>query len=118
MRGVSQLVLAVSASIAATGNGSAVNVSDYQGICQITLNSGPTDADTNTIKLQHSDDGSTTWDDVPHGSFAAVGTSASSQTLTMNADSLKKFVRVVDTLAGGATAVVRGVSLVGRKQYT
>lgn len=72
MRGVTRIVLAVSASIAATGNGAAVNVSDFQGICQIIMNS----------------------------------------------DALKKFVRVVDTLAGGANAVVRGVSLVGRKQYT
>lgn len=117
MRGVTQLVLAVSASIAATGNGAAVNVSDYQGICQIAMNSGPTNAGTNTVKLQHSDDGSTGWGDVPNAEFAAVGTSASAQVLTMNADGLKKFVRVVDTLAGGATAVVRGVSLVGKKQY-
>ncbi|MFM1688151.1 hypothetical protein ACJ7VZ_06470 [Aeromonas salmonicida] len=118
MRGVSRVVLAVSASITASGNGTAVSVSDYQGICQLIMNSGPTNAGTNTVKLQHSDDGSTNWVDVPNGAFPAVGTTAAAPSITMNADALKKFVRVVDTLAGGANAVVRGVSLVGRKQYT
>lgn len=117
MRGVTQLVLAVAASITATGNGTAVNVSDYQGICQIVMNSGAANAGTNTVKLQHSDDGTTNWVDVPNGAFPAVGTTAAAASITMNADSLKKFVRVVDTLAGGANAVVRGVSLVGKKQY-
>jgi len=118
MRGVTRIVLAVSASITASGNGAAVNVSDFQGICQIIMNSGPTNAGTNTVKLQHSDDGSTNWVDVPNGAFPAVGTTAAAPSITMNSDALKKFVRVVDTLAGGANAVVRGVSLVGRKQYT
>lgn len=118
MRGVTRIVLAVSASITASGNGTAVSVSDYQGICQIIMNSGPTNAGTNTVKLQHSDDGSTNWVDVPNGAFPAVGTTAAAPSITMNSDALKKFVRVVDTLAGGANAVVRGVSLVGRKQYT
>lgn len=118
MRGVTRTVLAVSASITATGNGAAVNVSDFQGICQIIMNSGPTNAGTNTVKLQHSDDGSTNWTNVPNGAFPAVGTAAADPSITMNSDALKKFVRVVDTLAGGANAVVRGVSLVGRKQYT
>lgn len=118
MRGVSRVVLAVSASITASGNGTAVSVSDYHGICQIIMNSGPANAGTNTVKLQHSDDGSTNWVDVPNGSFPVVGTTAAAPSITMNADALKKFVRVVDTLAGGANAVVRGVSLVGRKQYT
>ncbi|MFM5429417.1 hypothetical protein ACET9I_01295 [Aeromonas veronii] len=118
MRGVTRIVLAVSASITATGNGVAVNVSDFQGICQIIMNSGPTNAGTNTVKLQHSDDGAANWVDVPNGAFPAVGTTAAAPSITMNSDALKKFVRVVDTLAGGANAVVRGVSLVGRKQYT
>lgn len=118
MRGVSITVLAVAASIAATGNGAAVNVGDYAGIALLQLNSGPTNAGTDTVKLQHSEDGTTNWVDVPGAAFTAVGTSASAQTIKFNSDKLLKFVRVVDTLAGGATAVVRSVSLVGRKQYS
>lgn len=116
MRGVSETVLAVAASITATGNGTAVDVGTYQGLCHLHLNAGPTNAGTDTIKLQHSEDGSTNWADVDGAAFAAVTTSASAQTLTINSDKLRKFVRVVDTLAG-ATSIVRGVTLVGRKQY-
>ncbi|QMP19170.1 hypothetical protein [Pseudomonas phage Persinger] len=118
MRGVSATALDVAASITATGNGAAVNVGDYQGIALLVLNAGATNAGTDTIKLQHSADGSTGWTDVPGGAFAAVGTAASEQSLMINADRLLKFVRVVDTLAGGATSVVRSVHLVGRKQYS
>lgn len=118
MRGVSVIALAVAASITATGNGAAVNVGDYQGIALLVLNAGATNAGTDTVKLQHSEDGSTGWVDVPGGAFAAVGTSGSQQSLMFNSDRLLKFVRVVDTLAGGATSVVRSVELVGRKQYS
>ena len=117
MNGVSVTALAVAASIVATGNGAAVNVGDYHGLAQLVLNSGPTNAGTDTIKLQHSDDGTNGWADVTGAAFTAVGTSASEQTLLINADRLRKFVRVVDTLVT-ATSVVRSVSLVGKKQYS
>lgn len=117
MRGVSVTALASVLAITATGNGAAVDVGDYQGLALIHLNAGAGNAGTTTTKLQHSDDGSTNWTDVDGGAFAAVGVTASAQTLRLNADRLKKFVRVVDTLAGGATAISRSVTLVGRKQY-
>lgn len=117
MNGVSVTALAVAASITATGNGAAVNVGDYHGLGQLVLNAGPTNAGTDTIKLQHSDDGTTGWTDVPGAVFTAVGTTATEQALLFNTDRFKKFVRVVDTLAG-ATSVVRSVSLVGKKQYS
>lgn len=111
-------VLGVSSTISATGNGLAVNVGEYQGLAMLLLNAGQTNAGTVTIKLQHSDDGTTNWADVPGAAFAAVGTTASAQALSINADKLRKFARVVDTLAGGATGIVRGVTLVGNKQYS
>lgn len=116
MNGISVTSLAVAASIAATGNGAAVDVGNYHGLCQLVLNAGPTNAGTDTIKLQHSDDGSTGWTDVTGAAFAAVGTAATEQAILFNADRFKKFVRVVDTLVT-ATSVVRSVSLVGKKQY-
>jgi hypothetical protein len=118
MRGVSTIALAIAASITATGNGVAVNIGDFQGQALLVLNGGVTNAGTNTIKLQHSDDGSTNWTDTGD-TFAAVTTVAATgqQELLVNADKFKKFVRVVDTLAGGATSIVRGVALVGRKKY-
>lgn len=119
MRGITSLSLAVAASITASGNGAAVNVQDYHGLAKIVLNSSAVNAGTNTIKLQHSDDGSTGWTDTGD-TFAAVTTVAATgqQELLVNCDKYKKFVRVVDTLAGGANATVRSVQLVGSKQYS
>lgn len=115
MRGVSTVALAVAASITATGNSASVDVGQYQGLALLVLNTGPTNAGTSTVKLQHSDDGTSGWSDTGDA-FTATTTVASYQELVINADKLKKFVRVVDTLAG-ASSVVRSVSLVGRKKY-
>jgi hypothetical protein len=117
MRGIVTLSLATAASITATGNGAAVNIQDFHSFAKIVLNSGVVNAGTSVTKLQHSDDGATGWTDTGD-TFAAVTTVAATgqQEFLVNADKFKKFVRVVDTLAGGATSVVRSVQLVGSKQ--
>lgn len=118
MRGVSTQPLATSASITASGNGVAFDVGQFQGPALLVLNSSGVNAGTNTIKLQHSDDGSTGWADTGD-QFAPVTTVVSTghQEIVVNADKFRRFVRVVDTLAGGANATVRSVSLVGRRKY-
>lgn len=118
MRGTSITSLSAVLAVTATGNGAAVNVGDYQGVALLHLNAGAGDAGTTTVKLQHSEDGTTNWADVPGAAFAAVGTTASAQTLKLNADVFRKFVRVVDTLAGGASEISRSVVLVGVKQFS
>lgn len=117
MRGIVTQALAVSASLTATTNGAAVNVEDFHSFAKIVLNSSAVNAGTNTVKLQHSDDGSTNWTDTGD-QFAPVTTVAATgqQEILVNADKYRKFVRVVDTMAGGANAVVRSVTLVGSKQ--
>lgn len=118
MRGVTTQALATAVALTASGNGVAVDIGQFQGIALLVLNSSGTNAGTNTVKLQHSDDGSTGWTDTGD-QFAPVTTVASTghQELMINADKLRQFVRVVDTLAGGATAVVRSVQIVGRRKY-
>lgn len=114
--GTSVTVLAVPATVAANGNGAAVNVGNYHGLCLIHLNAIGT-AGTTTVSLEHSDDGATGWVAVPNTTFAAVGVASSAQTLTFNADRFKKFVRVKDVSAGTGSAI-RTVTLVGNKQYS
>lgn len=118
MRGVSVTPLAAVLALTATGNGAAVDVGDYHGLCLIHLNAGAGNAGTTTTKIQDSADGTNDWQDVTGAAFTAVATTASAQTLKLNADKLRKFVRVVDTLAGGANAISRSVTLVGSKQYS
>lgn len=117
MRGITTVALAVAANITANTNGAAVNVGEYHSIAKLVLNAKAVNAGTNTITLQHSDDGSTNWTNTGEA-FAAVGTADSYQEIMINADKLKKFVRVVDTLVGGANTSIRAVTLVGSKKYS
>lgn len=105
-------------AITATDTGAAVNVADFSGLGLLVLNAsaGTGTTPTSAVKLQHSDDGSTGWADTGHA-FAAQAAVASFQSLLVNTDSLKKFVRVVNTLGGTTPGYSYGVSLIGGKQY-
>lgn len=112
--GTSVTVLAAPAAITASGNGAAVNVGDYHGLCLLHMN-GIGTAGTTTVSLQHSDDGSTNWVDVPNTTFAQIGTAAKADAILFNADRFKKFVRVKDVSASSGSAI-RSVVLVGNKR--
>jgi len=112
--------LGVAAAMTATTNGPAVDVSRFTGLAKVSLNSSAMGAagTTSNTKLQHSADGSTNWVDVPSGAFAQVTNAGSSaQDIMLNTDSLRKFVRVVDTLAGTTPTVTRSVTLIGTIAY-
>lgn len=111
-----KVIAAPSAAITASGNGSAVDVGDYQGLCLIALNAVGT-AGTTTVSLQHSADGSNDWTDVANTGFTAVGVATSEQTIKFNADRFKKFVRAKYVSAGSGSAIC-AISLVGMKQYS
>lgn len=116
MKQISHTALRVAASISASENGAAVEISYFTGNAQITLNSaamggtGP----TSNVKIQHSDDGSTGWTDTGDA-FNQVGAVASFQTLFVSLDAYKKYIRVVNTLGGTSPTQVYGVSLHGVK---
>lgn len=110
--GTSVKVLAAPATVAANGNGTAVDVSKYESLVLLHAVAAIT-AGTNTIKLQHSDDGSTGWTDVPNAAFPALDGSTKEASLLFNSDRFKKFVRVVDTVGGTSPTGVRSVVLVG-----
>lgn len=112
--GTSVTVLAAPATITASGNGAAVNVGDYHGLCLLHMN-GIGTAGTTTVSLQHSDDGSTNWVDVPNTTFAQIGTAEKADAILFNADRFKKFVRVKDVSASSGSAI-RSVVLVGNKR--
>jgi hypothetical protein len=116
--GLTTIALKAAARITADNNGAGVDVSEFQGICKVHLNSSATEAADNTsaVKLQHSDDNAT-WSDVTGAAFAQVTNAAASmQEMTLNADNFKKYVRVVNDLGGTTPAVTAGVTLTGVKQ--
>lgn len=118
LAGIQLIALAVAVRLSATNAGTAaVDVSGFSGEARLVLNSsaGEGASHTMTTKLQHSADGSTGWSDVPDAAFAQVTNAAASfQTLTLNIDKCKKFVRVVDTLAGTTPFFTRSVELLAK----
>lgn len=112
--GTSVTVLAAPATITTSGNGDAVNVADYHGLCLLHMN-GIGTAGTTTVSLEHSDTGTDNWSAVPNTTFAQIGTAAKADTILFNADRFKKFVRVKDVSADTGSAI-RSVVLVGNKR--
>lgn len=119
MRGLKSVSLAAALRVGADANRTGVDVSDFVGPCHVILNASAAEAADNTldVKLQHSDVIGSGYADVTGGAFTQVTNAAASlQTLELNADSLKKYVRVVDDIGGTTPQCARSVTLVGKKQ--
>jgi len=115
---LSLLNLAATAAITATGNGTGVDLKDYVGTAAIILDStvGTGTTPTSNTKIQDSDDNST-FADVSGAAFAQVtNAGASQQRIALNVDSVRRYIRVVDTLTGTSPSFTRSVNLLGRKQ--
>lgn len=115
MKAIQVLNLAVVATLTATANGAALDVAALHGEGRLVLNStaGAVAGNTLDVKLQDSPDGVNGWADTGHA-FAQVTNAASHQVIAVNLDGLRKFVRVVDTIAGTTPSFVRSVELVGK----
>lgn len=110
--GTSVKVLAAPSTVTANGDGTAVDVSQYERLVMLHAVAAIT-AGENTIKLQHSDNESTGWTDVPNAVFPQLTATTKEASLLFNSDRFKKFVRVVDTVSGASPSGVRSVVLVG-----
>lgn len=91
-----------------TFTGATTNIADlkdYSGEIQILLDSGAAAASgTMTAKVQHSH--TTTggdFVDVTDGGFTAVAQAASKQVLTLNRNDLRRYIRLVATIADSGT---------------
>lgn len=118
MRGIKALILAAAARVTATTTSAAKDVSGYSGEVLLILNASDNEVapGTSDIKLQHCDTVGGAYVDAGVA-FAQVTNAAGSgqQSLSINVDKLKKFVKVVNTMAGAGTALAYGVTLVGKK---
>lgn len=109
--GTTIVVLAAPATVTANGNGTGVDIAKFESIALIEAIAEPT-AGTLSLKLQHSDDNST-WNDVPGMVFQTLSTTKKTDTLKVNSDRFKKYVRVVDTVGGTTPSATRTVVMVG-----
>ena len=114
------LVLAAAAQRTSTLTGTGIDVLDYEGVALAVLNASAGTGTTPTldVKLQHSDDDST-YADVTGGTFTQVTDAAETagvQVLKVNVSDLKRYVRVIGTIAGTTPSFEFGVEFVGIKK--
>ena len=108
-----------SASVTATATSSAIDLKEFDGDVLLVLNcaAGTGSSPTLDIKVQDSDETGGTYGDLSGATFTQVTDSASVQTLEVNKDECKRFIKIVQTVGGSSPVFVYGISLVGAKKY-
>jgi hypothetical protein len=109
--------LAPAASRTSTLTGTGIDVLEYEGVALVLLNAsaGTGTSPTLDVKLQHSDDDST-YEDVTSGAFSQVTDAAETagvKVMKLNVSDLKRYLRVVGTIAGTTPSFDFGVEFVG-----
>lgn len=109
--------LAPAASRTSTLTGTGIDVLEYEGVALVLLNAsaGTGTNPTLDVKLQHSDDDST-YEDVNSGTFSQVTDAAESagvKVMKLNVSDLKRYLRVIGTIAGTTPSFDFGVEFVG-----
>jgi len=109
--------LAAAARRTTTLTGTGIEVLEYEGVALVLLNAsaGTGTNPTLDVKLQHSDDDST-YEDVTSGTFTQVTDAAESagvKVMKLNVSDLKRYLRVIGTIAGTTPSFDFGVEFVG-----
>ena len=104
--------------VSASANRTGVDIRDYVGDIVVTLSSSAGGGITPTldVKLQESDDNST-FTDITGAAFAQVTDAAdSTESIVIDADATKRYIRAVDTVAGTSPTFDRAIVAHGVKQ--
>ena len=102
----------------ATGQGSGVDLQDYEGDVLFILDSaaGGGSSPTLDVTVEDSDDNSS-FSALSGAAFTQVTGSASTQKLSINADESKRYVRVKYTVGGSSPTFTFSVNGLGLKKY-
>ena len=116
---VTDAVLFAPAVRTASANGTGVDITDYEGVGMIVLTS-TAEAATGTmdLTLQDSPDNST-WSAVTliDGAFTQVTNAGTSQQIRrFDVNAAQKFIRGVQTVAGGSPSATAAVAFIGIKK--
>ena len=104
--------------VAADSNETGVDLQDYEGDITLILDAEAGGSGiTYAVKVQDSSDNSS-FADVSGAAFTTTtANTALVETLTVNTDEIKRYARVVITVAGGTGAGAVSVTALGRKKY-
>ena len=109
--------------VTATGNETGVDLQDYEGDITLILDAEAGGSSiTYAVKVQDSSDNSTFADVTRTDGTAADFTTTTANTalvesITVNSDEIKRYARVVITVAGGTGAGAVSVTGLARKKY-
>jgi hypothetical protein len=105
--------------VTATGNGDAVDLTDYEGdmACTLMSSAGGGTSPTLDVKIQDSADGSTSWADISGATFTQVTDGADAhETIIVKSNACKRYVRAVKTVTGTSPTFDCGLTAVGFKK--
>ncbi len=107
------------AAVTSTATSSAIDLLEYDGDVLLILDSaaGGGSSPTLDIKLTECATTSGTYTDLSGATFTQVTGSASMQTLAINKDSSKRFIRIVQTIGGSSPTFTFSINLIGLKKY-
>jgi len=104
--------------VTATGVGSAIDLLDYEGdIVSLDAEAGGSGV-TYAVKLTECDTSGGTYTDVSGGGFTTSGANAAAtEKISVNTDSIQRFIKASVTVAGGTGAGAISVVAFGSKKY-
>ena len=108
------------AAVTSTATSSAIDLLEYDGDVMLILDSaaGGGSSPTLDIKVTESDASSGTYTDLSGATFTQVTGSASMQTLAINKDESKRYIKIVQTIGGSSPTFTFSINLVGVKKYS
>ena len=107
------------AAVTSTATSSAIDLLEYDGDVVLVLDSaaGGGSSPTLDIKLTESDASGGTYTDLSVATFTQVTGSASMQTLAINKDECKRYIKIVQTIGGSSPTFTFSINLIGVKKY-
>ena len=105
--------------VTATGGGSAIDLLDYEGDIAVSLDAEAGGGSvTYAVKLTECDTSGGTYTDVSGGGFTTSGANAAvTEKISVNTDSIQRFIKASVTVAGGTGAGAINVVAFGSKKY-
>lgn len=103
-----------------TGVGSAIDLTAYEGVVAIILDSAAGTGTTPTLDVKLTDCATSggTYGDISGAAFVQITTTASRQIIYVDVDKVKQFVKVSSTIGGTTPSFTYSVNVVGMKKYT
>lgn len=120
---VVQLLLAEPVARTSSLDGDPIDIQDYEGVGVFALNAALATAGTTptlNCKLQHCDTEDGTYADVTNGAFEEVTDEAGNgvQVLKLNVSNLKRYVKLIGTIAGASASFDFSSEFLGVKKIS